>query len=55
VGVAALFRDPVLARREYDDAKAARREARRVRRVERKRRNGQPQRMRDLRTGAVDL
>lgn len=47
-GAAALFRDPYDARLEYDAGRWGRREARRRRRIARKRRAGQPQRWRDL-------
>lgn len=47
-GPAAVFRDPAQVRSEYVEGKAGRREARRVRRVEGKKRRGQPQRIRDL-------
>jgi hypothetical protein len=48
VGTEALFRDPDEARLEYRAGKWSRREARRQRRIARKRRAGQPQRWRDL-------
>lgn len=48
VGTDALFRDPAEARLEYRAGKWTRREARRQRRIARKRRAGQPQRWRDL-------
>ncbi|GAA3689791.1 hypothetical protein GCM10023081_29040 [Arthrobacter ginkgonis] len=48
VGTDALFRDPGEARLEYQAGKWSRREARRQRRIARKRRAGQPQRWRDL-------
>ena len=48
VGTDALFRDPGEARLEYRAGKWSRREARKQRRIARKRRAGQPQRWRDL-------
>jgi hypothetical protein len=44
----AVFASPALVRDDYDAAKAARREARRLRRVQRKRDRGQPQRLHDI-------
>ena len=48
VGVAAVFRAPAEAMREYDAGKSVRRARRRVRRVEGKRVRSQPQRIRDV-------
>lgn len=45
---AAVFDDPRAARQRYEDGKAARKEARRERRVQRRRLRGQPRAWRDL-------
>ena len=47
-GLDAVFRDPGDAREEFTTGRSVRREARRLRRVERKRLRGQPQRLGDL-------
>jgi len=44
----AVFAPPARARHEYHAAKSARREARRLRRVQRKTDRGQPQRLHDI-------
>lgn len=43
-----VFQDPTAARAHWEAGKAARREARRARRVERRLANGQPRALRDL-------
>lgn len=45
---AAVFASPAQMRHDYDASKASRKEARRQRRVQRKRDRGQPQALRDL-------
>jgi hypothetical protein len=44
----AVFAPPARVRHDYEAAKAARREARRLRRVQRKADRGQPQRLHDI-------
>jgi len=44
----AIFEDPEAARRRYEDGKAQRKDARRERRVERRRLRGQPRAWRDI-------
>jgi hypothetical protein len=44
----AVFAPPARVRHEYHEAKAARRDARRLRRVQRKADRGQPQRLHDI-------